>query len=138
MAMTCFVSSDFVHPHVDNQHVRQSQTKKSDLLLEYFLMCLPFRRVKALGIDYIEVTDIMEPKSFSAPLPSYRSVQYRKFGAEDMIEECAFSGALSPKDGNVGVSRGKPLQVWTESKEKYFILRSSRIIFIISNLIIFN
>lgn len=128
--MTCFVSSDLVHPQIYQQNVGKSQTKQRNLLLEHFLVGLPVSRIESLSINHVEITDTMQPDSFCASFSSNGGVKNWKFCAEDMVEKSTFSWALGSKNGYVRISCWKFAQVRTEWKHNYLILRSSRIIFI--------
>ena len=85
MAVTGFISSDLIHPHVDNQHIRDRQAKQGNLLLKHLILGLPLRRIKPLRIDHIEIIHTMQPNPLCASLPCQSSIQYGKACAEHVI-----------------------------------------------------
>lgn len=109
VTMTRLVSPHLIHPHVYDQHVRQCQTKQRHLLLEDLLMRLSFRRIEALSIDYVKVTDVMKPESFGAASSRDGGVQDWESGAENVVEESTFPGALGAEDGDISEGRGEAL-----------------------------
>ena len=54
-------------------------------------MGLPLLGVEALGVDHVEVIDVVEPDALGAAFPCDRGVKYWKLGAKDIIHKCAFS-----------------------------------------------
>jgi hypothetical protein len=119
VAVAGFVSSDLIHPHIDEQHVREGQAEERYLLLEYFLVGCPFLRVEALGVDDIEMVGVVEPYALGAPFPGDRGVEDWKLGEEDVVEEGALAGALGAEDGHIGVGGGKGLEVLAAWGGKY-------------------
>lgn len=92
-----FISSDLIHPHIDNQHIRNRQAKQGNLLLKHLILGLPLRRIKPLRINHIEIIHTVQPHSLRAPLPRESSIQYRKACAEHMIEKGALARTLGTK-----------------------------------------
>jgi len=86
MAMACFIAADLVHPHIDDENIRNSQTEQSHFFLKHLLFRLALWGIKTLCIYNINVIDVLEPDPLCTPLPCYGSVQYWKLGAKDMIQ----------------------------------------------------
>ena len=45
----------------------------------------------------------MKPDSLCAPLSGDRGVEYWKFSAKDIVQQCTFSCTLSSKNGYIGI-----------------------------------
>lgn len=48
-------------------------------------MGFPLLRVEALGVDHVEVVDVVEPDALGAAFPGDGGVKYWKLGAKDII-----------------------------------------------------
>jgi hypothetical protein len=86
MAMTRLITTYLIHPHIDDQNIRNGQTKQGHFFLKHLLLRLPLWGIKPLRIDNINVTDVLKPYSLRTSLPGHSCVQDWKFSAKDIVQ----------------------------------------------------
>lgn len=74
MTVTSLVPAYLAHPHVDDEDIREGQTKQGNLLFKYFFMNIPFWRIEAFGVDDVEVADVVNPDPLGTSFPGDWSV----------------------------------------------------------------
>ena len=135
MNLAALVSTDLIHPNVDDYYIGHSEAKQCNLPLDYPLALVPLNGVESLGVDDVKLAIVLQPHSFGTSLPALKGVEDGEVSLECGVEEGAFAWALGAEDGEISNAVGVLVEEFAGLGVRYLNLPCSSMRLIIGLLL---